>query len=163
MTAEIGVLNKNGVALAADSAVTITNKDIVKVLNSANKLFNLSNYHPVGIMIYGNGDYMGIPWEIIIKEYREYLGRKPFDTLEGYCNDFFEFLFESGKFHSKTTMKQLASRLFDEQLNIILQKVNKDLFNKHKSHEPPIEDVQEILSARAKELLNQMLEIEDIN
>lgn len=67
MTAEIAVLNKTGVALAADSAVTIGTTGAQKVYNSANKLFTLSKYQPVGIMIYGGASFMGIPWENLIK------------------------------------------------------------------------------------------------
>jgi hypothetical protein len=73
MTAEIAIFNKSGIALAADSAVTIGKK---KVYNSADKLFSLSKYHPVGIMIYDSASFMRIPWEVIIKEYRRSLGRK---------------------------------------------------------------------------------------
>ena len=52
-------VNKTAVALAADSAVTITNPKGQKIYNSMNKLFTLSKYHPVGVMIYGNGHLMG--------------------------------------------------------------------------------------------------------
>jgi hypothetical protein len=77
MTAEIAVMNKVGIALAADSAVTIAGK---KVYNSANKLFTLSKYHPVGILVYGSAEFNEIPWEVIIKEYRNYLKDKEFDS-----------------------------------------------------------------------------------
>jgi hypothetical protein len=89
MTAEIAILNSSGIALAADSAVTIGSQ---KVYNSANKLFTLSKYHPVGVMIYDSADLMDIPWEIIIKEYRSKLGKKSFPTLEEYANDFWNHL-----------------------------------------------------------------------
>lgn len=94
MTTEIGILNKIGVALAADSAVTIGND---KIYNSAEKLFALSKYHPVGIMIYGNAELRGVPWETIIKMYRDDLGRKQFDSLEDYGYDFISFI-ENKKF-----------------------------------------------------------------
>lgn len=48
MTAEIAVLNKLGVALAADSIVTITSPRGEKTYNTSNKLFTLSKRHPVG-------------------------------------------------------------------------------------------------------------------
>lgn len=52
MTAEIAILNKSAVALAADSAVTMTTgREEYKVYQSANKLFALSKYHPVGLNI----------------------------------------------------------------------------------------------------------------
>ena len=89
MTAEIAILNSSGIALAADSAVTIGSQ---KVYNSANKLFTLSKYHPVGVMIYDSADLMDIPWEIIIKAYRSKLGKKSFPTLEEYANHFWEHL-----------------------------------------------------------------------
>jgi hypothetical protein len=67
MTSEIIVLNHEGIAMATDSAVTSSLGDIDKISSSANKLFSLSNKHPVGIMVYGNSLLMGIPWETIIK------------------------------------------------------------------------------------------------
>jgi len=87
VTAEIVIMNKEAVALAADSAVTGK-----KVFTSANKLFALSKYHPVGIMIYGNANFMGVPWEIIIKVYRKKLKTKRFNVLKEYANHFIAFL-----------------------------------------------------------------------
>lgn len=91
MTAEIGVLNKYGVALAADSAVTIGSANN-KILNSANKLFMLSKYHPLGIMVYQGASFMGVPWETLIKLYREELNERTFDKLRGNCEDFINYI-----------------------------------------------------------------------
>lgn len=96
MTTEIAIMNKSAAALAADSAVTITVRgpqgNNYKVLNSANKLFALSKCAPVGLMIYGNANMLGVPWETIVKMYRERLRDRDFPTLAGYCADFFAFL-----------------------------------------------------------------------
>ncbi|MDR4508295.1 MAG: hypothetical protein MRJ65_08690 [Candidatus Brocadiaceae bacterium] len=92
MTAEIAIMNKEAIALAADSAVTMTGRTEQKIFTSANKLFALSKYHPVGMMIYGNAIFMGVPWETIIKIYRHKLGKKNFNTLEEYATDFIAFL-----------------------------------------------------------------------
>jgi hypothetical protein len=92
MTAEIAILNKEAVALAADSAVTIEGKAGEKIFTSANKLFALSKYRPVGVMVYGNALLMSVPWETIIKVYRNKLGKKKFDKLEEYANDLIVFL-----------------------------------------------------------------------
>lgn len=89
MTAEIAIINPNAVALAADSAVTIGDK---KIYNSALKLFTLSKVAPVGIMIYGSATMLGMPWETIIKLFRNHLGSKTFATLEEYSSNFLEFL-----------------------------------------------------------------------
>ncbi len=76
MTAIVGVLNKHGVALAADSAVTFGNTH--KVVNTGNKVFALSKYHPVAVATYGRSAFMGTPWDIIIKLYRKKLGKHSF-------------------------------------------------------------------------------------
>ena len=92
MTAEIAIMNRSAIALAADSAVTINAKNNVKIYNTVNKLFTISKYHPIGVMIYGSADLMGIPWETIIKIYRNKLQEKRFSTLEEYAQDFMNFL-----------------------------------------------------------------------
>ena len=93
MTAELIVMNKYGVALAADSAVTVNGgNNPSKVYNSANKLFALSKHNPVGVMIYGSAEVMGIPWEVVIKTYRRELGTTTFDCLADYMDDFFRYL-----------------------------------------------------------------------
>ncbi|MCT4173490.1 hypothetical protein HZP56_10935 [Elizabethkingia anophelis] len=94
MTAIVGVLNSQGIAIAADSAVTVTGNNSKKVYNRSNKIFTLSKYHPVGIAIYNSADYMGMPLETLIKMYRKELSDTVFDTLEQYKDDFIEFLKE---------------------------------------------------------------------
>lgn len=89
MTAEIALLNPHGVALAADSAVTIGSQ---KIINSAIKLFALSKTEPVGIMIYGNANLLHIPWETLIKIYRKEHAKSCFDKLESYGESFIDFL-----------------------------------------------------------------------
>ncbi len=73
MTAEIAILNREAVAIAADSAATFSDGASQKIFSSANKIFALSKHHPIGIMIYGNALFMGVPWETIIKVYEKTL------------------------------------------------------------------------------------------
>ncbi len=91
MTAEIVIMNKEAVAVAADSAVTISEGYPKKVFVSANKVFALSKYHPVCIMVYGSATFMGLPWETIIKTYRSSLSREGFKTLQEYADRFLKF------------------------------------------------------------------------
>src|SRR4051812_10208603 len=69
MTAEIAILNKTAIALAADSKVTLSTGGKQKTYDTVDKLFSLSKTEPVGAMIYGNAEFVGFPWETIIKEY----------------------------------------------------------------------------------------------
>jgi hypothetical protein len=107
MTAEIAIMNKKAVALAADSAVTIrgANRD-QKIYNSENKLFMLSKYAPVGIMIYGDAEFMGIPWETIIKLFRGSLKKNTFESLTGYATKLIEYLEKPGGLISKEEQKK---------------------------------------------------------
>lgn len=91
MTAEIAILNRNAVAMAADSAVTLQLPGGQKIYNTVNKLFTLSKFRPVGVMVYGSGDFMRIPWETIIKMYRADLYDKNYSRLEEYASDFINF------------------------------------------------------------------------
>ena len=95
MTVEVAVMNRTAVALAADSAVTITTRDSVKVKDSAIKLFMLSKQHPVGVMIYNNAFFLGVPWETIIKLFRRRLGGRSFETLEKYGQALIGYLDEN--------------------------------------------------------------------
>lgn len=107
MTAEIAIMNKEAVALAADSAVTLTGQ---KIFTSANKIFALSKYQPVGVMIYGNASFMGTPWETIIKIYRNNLGKNSFDNLEEYADHFIKFLIQEKRFFPETEQEKYVER-----------------------------------------------------
>lgn len=123
LTAEITVMNKYAIALAADSAVTIETSDGQKIFNTVNKLFMLSKYHPIGIMIYGNAELLNVPWETIIKMYRNKLGNKPFGKLEEYANDFIYFLSNSNNFFIESEQEEY----FKDSTYSIFSDIRKDI------------------------------------
>lgn len=153
MTAEIALLNKQAIALAADSAITIDIGTGRKIFLSANKIFTLSKYHPVGIMVWNNANFMGIPWETIIKIYRKKLHKKSFDTLEEYASDFIKFLQKEKFIISETNQEnyvrlnvyiyfmrifadirnfiELFIRKFDKIQKKDIQKIREKIINKH--------------------------------
>jgi hypothetical protein len=91
MTAEIAILNKHGLALAADSKVSISSPEGGKAYDSVNKVFTLSKYEPVGIMVFGSAEFMQTPWELVIKSYRDKIGKNKFNTIDEYAEDFLKF------------------------------------------------------------------------
>lgn len=93
MTAEIAVMNEEAIALAADSAVT----GPAKIFTSANKIFALSKYHPVALMVFDSAQFLRVPWETIVKQYRRELGKKVFPTLEEHADDFLRFFSRRNK------------------------------------------------------------------
>lgn len=92
MTAEIAILNKSAVAMAADSAGSIGAPPNIKIYNGFNKIFELTSKGTVGIMIYGGSEFMGLPIETVIKLYRKKLGPKTFAKVADYKTDFCRFL-----------------------------------------------------------------------
>jgi hypothetical protein len=111
MTAEIAILNRNAVAMAADSAVTLQLAGGQKIYNTVNKLFAVSKYRPVGVMVFGSGDFMGVPWETIIKMYRSELFDGKFGTLEEYASDFINFFELENILFPDDTQSESASDL----------------------------------------------------
>lgn len=72
MTAEIAILNKTAIALAADSAVTLSaGRKEEKIFDSADKLFELSLCNPIAVMIYNGMNFMEVPLPSLIKEFRQ--------------------------------------------------------------------------------------------
>lgn len=110
MTAEIAVLNRNAVALAADSAVTLQLPEGPKVYLT-NKLFMLSKYRPVGVMIYGAADFMGVPWDTIIKQYRVRLGTRGFPRVQDYADDFLKFIEKQKSFFPEQRQRRSCDEL----------------------------------------------------
>lgn len=137
MSAGICVMNRNAIAMAADSAVTVG--DHAAIHNSANKLFSLSRIAPVGAIIYANATSMEIPVEIIVKQYKKSLGNKKFDTLLEYVEDFIRYLENNitfFRFHKNekasvfriffSLMKRMENG-FCESMNIERNKLSRNL------------------------------------
>lgn len=97
MTAEIAIANKSAVALAADSKVTIGGGRNAKTYDTVNKVFTLSKSFPVGIMIFGNAEFMRYPWETIIKLYRRERGGTDKARVADWSADFQEYLKKFGR------------------------------------------------------------------
>ena len=116
MTAEVVVLNRDAIAIAADSAVTLGHTEH-KVYNSANKLFELSTTEPIGIMVHGGSNCGVIPWETVIKQYRRRLGTRSFPAVDDYASDFIEYLDEFVEYHPQEVQEALVEQavLFEIQ------------------------------------------------
>ena len=92
MTSEVVLMNRQAVAMAADSAVTISGDRYLKTYNSVDKLFPLVDGQPIAVMIYNNAEIMSTPWETVISLYREQARGRSLDTVAAYADDFMEFL-----------------------------------------------------------------------
>ncbi|HEX2076599.1 MAG TPA: hypothetical protein VHG08_02790 [Longimicrobium sp.] len=155
MTAEIALLNKEAVALAADSAVTIQTEGGVKILPSANKIFTLSKYFPVGVMVYGNAQLMDVPWELLVKSYRKQLGTKYFPRLEDYARDLLRFLSESPAFFPEEAQNEyilaVAQAIFGSVVEAIVQAVGAIIAEKGQVTETEVIGVEDEVIGQAHE------------
>ena len=116
MSAGICIMNKNAIALAADSAVTIGQH--LAIHNSANKLFALSKIAPVGVIIYSNAELMGVPMELIIKQYKSKLKNRVFPNLIDYVSDFLRFLVsESSLLHFPANENSYVKSVYTDLLS----------------------------------------------
>ncbi|WP_267348174.1 hypothetical protein [Sphingomonas sp. GM_Shp_2] len=91
MTAEVAILNKSAVALAADSAVTISaGSTQEKIFDSADKLFELTNRNAIAVMVNSDMSLMEAPLAVLIKRYRDTAPR--FSRVKEAAHDFLGYL-----------------------------------------------------------------------
>jgi hypothetical protein len=142
MTAEIAILNKSAVALAADSALTISaGKKEEKIYFSADKLFELSHQNPIGVMIYNGLQFMQTPLHVIIAEYRRSCA--PATKVEEAAERFLAHLAEWGM--------SAPENVHDQAIGMILMPLidqMRDRFTKlveDWSKKPTVEDLSGIL------------------
>ncbi|MEL7785051.1 hypothetical protein AAG596_03190 [Citromicrobium bathyomarinum] len=112
MTAEVAILNRQGIALAADSALTIGQE---RVWKTSNKIFSLGPRNDIAIMVYGGADFCGIPWETIVKDFKRSTGGDVYGTVRDCSDKFREFLNEQ-KWRDPLQSKLCAFSIFIKEL-----------------------------------------------
>ena len=135
MTAEVAILNRNAVALAADSAVTLRLPQGTKIYQT-NKLFALSKYEPVAVMIYGSADFMDVPWETIVKRYRTHLGQRSFGGIGEYGEDFLSFVEDNSAFFPADRQAFYCYQWVRNWLRMLLRRLRAGLKDKLASGRP---------------------------
>lgn len=111
MTCEIAIMNLNAVALAADSAMTVTRwvngVQEQRYFKGSNKIFQVSNHHPVGLMVFGTASLQSVPWELIIKEFRMHLKTTSYPSLRGYAEALFDYIRQHPSLFPQVRRKEL--------------------------------------------------------
>ncbi len=159
MTAEIAILNRSAIALAADSAVTISVGGKTKVYDTAEKLFELSKKQPIAIMIYNNVEFVGVPLDVLIRKFRnEQDGRNiSYSTMQDACSAFIDYM---GSFdHDVTEEKRYLSMILREEFkkintalrDAVFDSINKWIENDGKEARiPPIDFLKTMLTDAIK-------------
>ena len=111
MTAEVCLMNQLAIVIAADSASTVTHwtekGSEERYFKGANKIFQLSDHHPIGLMIFDSSDILRVPWEIVVKAFRHELAKKSFNSLAEYAAEFFSFLEKSPRLFPQEIQKSV--------------------------------------------------------
>lgn len=94
MTAEIAILNRTAVALAADSIMTLVGPHGAKTFDSAEKIFELVRQQPIGLMIYNNSQFVNAPLEVIIRRFRDDRQHQRYTSLVQVWPEFSGYLLE---------------------------------------------------------------------
>ena len=109
-------MNRRAIALAADSAMTVTywqgGERVQRYYKGTNKIFQLSKLQPVGFMVHAAANLQGVPWELIVKSYRDVLGYKSHAHLTDYCAGLFEFILTNSNLYPF----EYQERLFKEEV-----------------------------------------------
>ena len=125
MTAEIAILNRSAVALAADSLVTLSGPVGRKTYDSTEKIFELSRFRPIGLMVYNHVEFSRVPLEILARSFRERVTDE-FETIMQVWPIFRRFLLgEPSEFNDSTAqfealIGQELDRLHFEVINAAL-------------------------------------------
>ncbi|MER8393728.1 hypothetical protein NKH10_17680 [Mesorhizobium sp. M1340] len=138
MTAEIAILNKMAVALATDSAVTISaGSEEQKIYDSADKLFDLCGPTPIGVMIYHGMQFMQAPLPMLIADYRQRY--QEFDRLPEAAYDLLRFLCEWGAKSPQKVSDASLTNMIEPVMDRIKARVQEKL-EKLVSGKPPEQD-----------------------
>jgi len=149
MTSEIIIANRHAVAMATDSAITMSVGGEEKVSGPARKLFSINGSHNLGMMFYGNANLMGIPWKVIIGEFKNFLDDKPFDELGEYSSQFLKFLNTSDLFSEKEQKNFQKGKIYSI-FNFIQEEVKKEAKRK-------FEKGEDITKSQTEKLINNKI------
>jgi len=159
VTAEIAILNRTAVALAADSAVTLGVRGQQKIYNSVDKLFHLVLDEPVGVMIFGGAEYMGVPIETVIKKFRSSIFSAPKRSLKDYATAFFDFLEKEISVPAELA-EQHVGTILAEAFDEIRRQATSDFFQAATSQGGKTKRIQihEFFPRRLLELVTERIE-----
>ena len=87
MTTQVVLMNKLGISLASDSAVSAGNR----VLNTYDKIFELGAPHKIAILTSSSADFMTHPWEVMLSAWSEKL-TNTYASTDAYMDDLIKWL-----------------------------------------------------------------------
>lgn len=154
MTAEIAILNKTAVALAADSAVTVSaGSKEEKIFDTADKLFELSHLNPIGVMIYNGTAFMEIPLPALIRDFRSKCPE--FRAVPNAAEQFLRYLYDIGLSAPQPVKQETLRRIIVPIIERVNARYWEKLNEKIKALTAPVDDFQQIV----REIMREAIEV----
>lgn len=119
MTCELILINENNLVMAVDKTTVLNDE---KIFDDVNKIFDFSGKHTMAVMVYGNPDFMSIPMEDFLSNFKDEISTNKYDKLEdlGYSIiDYIEEEYSAYEMDIKL-IKYEFLRLFDNFIRDIL-------------------------------------------
>ncbi len=124
MTAEVSIMNRSAVALAADSAITTIDN---KVHKTGSKLFAVNHGMPIGIMFYGSTTLLGIPLETALSSFRKHIDKRKFKTVKECGKSFINFLSSNEILYPTDVQKKYYLDYLNLSIRKHLDNMNKEI------------------------------------
>jgi hypothetical protein len=121
MTAEVLVMNTSAIAMAADTAMSIPYGTGTKTYTRARKLLPLHTTEPVAVMVWDAPSHYGLPWEVIVGEFRKEED-KARGKLDDYVGEFFDFVDKGAtKWVPAAHETDLLAEVLDPEIRLLQQ------------------------------------------
>ena len=117
------LLNKDGIMLASDLAVTTLKN---KSYNCGTKIFELKENCPVAVMINGNLDFEEISLETLIGEFAKTMDYNKIKSVDGVMDKFLIYLSENTQ---STTLDEYLSWILDDFKAEICEEISENGFD----------------------------------
>ena len=128
MTSEVVILNKKGLVVAADSAVTssgLVSGEHPRYSKAANKIFDASPHGNLAITIFSNADIDRVPWEVAIKLYRDSLvGTPKLAKIADYVDSLTRFLTANSSLFPAQYLADLREKRLSDAMIRVLRLAN---------------------------------------
>lgn len=126
MTSQIAVMNSLGVAVASDTVSTSTFKERTKTINNHEKIWPFSG-HNVCVLHSGNIYFNDVNMRLLVHEWMRSVTR-PFDTLEEYAQNFFDWLESDQQIVSAESEKAVANRMLNDHYHEIKRRIEYSMY-----------------------------------
>ena len=108
MTSQVVLFNGYGVAMASDSALTMSGS---RVYDTAEKIVPLPNPHQVAVLMSGNAVLCNYPYTLLLGEWARSLGPTRLGAVIDYANSFLNWLDTSALFAEEQEVQQFGEHL----------------------------------------------------